>query len=678
MQSFLINIILTVNIIKANTLRGIRVSLNNKNDMFATEITLNQYLSFEISSLNELYTIQSYDCYLSTTEDLSSQTQDLVLINNGCSFNKEVNVTSINQFLVNSKLLYRSSIDFNLVCHALLCRTNTENGCFVNKDCSPVSLISREDDSNFKISTVSNKLPRIICSAENDCDRLEVCEIWNSLETCQNQTETISIDSKLNENVTSDICHRNNKMPLTGDHGFIRSPYYPQLYPANLNCTKIYFVEESKVIRLSAVDFSLEKDNCNDYVLVSNSNGTLSFCGSNGTNTDIISETNELTITFKSNNLLQSRGFEFKWTVIDKCSDDKFLCWNGKCIEKNLQCNGKIDCIDNSDEIQCVHKAEIRGQPACGKTSFAPRFYQSPTRIVGGDTAFEGSWPWQVLILNRAYQQCGGSIISSQWVLTAAHCNTNKNPIKIYAGVHSVFKTNISKYPNVRLYSAKQYINHPKFRGESPFHYDVALIETNKKIEFTEFIKPVCLNAPDLGNFDPQGVGDVAITCVATGYGRTSYNGQLSNFLQQVRVPLLNFERCISKNYKNLNLKKDVQICAGDLIYGGIDACQGDSGGPLICLFKQSSWVQVGIVSFGEGCAWAGNPGVYTRVSGVYDWIQSKTSIVTIEDDLDNGNVFVDENDAFLKKARSNKVKIKTFKVLVILLFLFVCIFNTH
>ena len=165
----------------------------------------------------------------------------------------------------------------------------------------------------------------------------------------------------------------------------------------------------------------------------------------------------------------------------------------------------------------------------------------------------------------------------------------------------------------------------------------------------------------------------MAITCVATGYGRTSYNGHLASFLQQVRVPMLNFERCVSKNYKNLKLSKEVHVCAGDLLNGGIDACQGDSGGPLVCLYKQSSWIQVGIVSFGEGCAWAGNPGVYTRVSGVYDWIQSRTNIATNKDELDNGNIFAKENENFLKKARNNNFKFKTCKVAFILLFLFWC-----
>jgi len=668
---FLVNVILFFKKVTANIPIDIQVSLNNESDYLKTEINFDQYLSFGISTLNKDYKVQSYDCYLSTTESLLSQTQDLVLISNGCSANKEVNVTGINQFSVNSKVLYRSSIDFYLVCHALLCRESTKSFCFVNKECSQVSLIN-ENNSNFAIRTVSKKLPRIVCSADNDCNRNDVCEIWNSLQTCQNHTEREVIDPKLNENITSDICHRDNKMLLTDDHGFILSPYYPQLYPANLMCTKVYSVDQSKVIRLIAVDFSLGEDNCNDLVLVSKSmysNETLTFCGSNGTNINLVSTSNELTITFKSNNFKQYRGFKFKWIAINKCSDDKFLCWNGRCINKTLQCDGKKDCLDNSDEIQCVYRAETRGDPACGKTSFAPRLYQDPARIVGGSTASEGSWPWQVYILDRIYQQCGGSIISSKWILTAAHCNTQKNPVRIYAGLNSVFKTDISKYPNVRLYSAKQYISHPKFTGKSPFYYDAAIIETNTKIEFNDFIKPVCLNTPELGNFDPQGIGDVAITCVATGYGRTSYNGHLASFLQQVRVPMLNFERCVSKNYKSLNLDKVVQVCAGDLLNGGIDACQGDSGGPLVCLYKQSSWIQVGIVSFGEGCAWAGNPGVYTRVNGVYDWIQSKTNIAINEDDLNDGNVFAKENESFLKKARSNDVKLKTSKIAFIQFF---------
>ena len=110
------------------------------------------------------------------------------MISNGCSLNREVNVTGINKFSVNSKVLYRSSIDFSIVCHALLCLESTKSFCFVNKECSQVSLIN-EKNSKFVIRTISKKLPRIVCSAENDCNRNNVYEVWNSLQTCQNHTE---------------------------------------------------------------------------------------------------------------------------------------------------------------------------------------------------------------------------------------------------------------------------------------------------------------------------------------------------------------------------------------------------------------------------------------------------------------------------------------------------------
>lgn len=117
------------------------------------------------------------------------------------------------------------------------------------------------------------------------------------------------------------------------------------------------------------------------------------------------------------------------------------------------------------------------------------------------------------------------------------------------------------------------------------------------------------------------------------GWGRLEEGGKSSNILQYLQLPVLPNEEC-REQYKNQGkLISDVQfsdviLCAGQLA-GGQDSCQGDSGGPLMQpLFEKSistfTYYQIGVVSYGIGCARTNTPGVYTRVARFVDWIKEK------------------------------------------------------
>lgn len=115
------------------------------------------------------------------------------------------------------------------------------------------------------------------------------------------------------------------------------------------------------------------------------------------------------------------------------------------------------------------------------------------------------------------------------------------------------------------------------------------------------------------------------------GWGRTQEGGSSAAVLQELQIPILANSACQTR-YKAVNkLISNKQfdnavLCAG-VLTGGKDSCQGDSGGPLMLPQRVgliSYYYQVGIVSYGIGCARADIPGVYTRVTSFIDWIQEK------------------------------------------------------
>ncbi|XP_061444113.1 serine protease 33-like [Rhineura floridana] len=260
-------------------------------------------------------------------------------------------------------------------------------------------------------------------------------------------------------------------------------------------------------------------------------------------------------------------------------------------------------------------------QKVCGQ----PKVH-SP-RIVGGQKAEEGEWPWQVSIRENRLHVCGGSLISSHWVVTAAHCFEGPlNPLRyrIHLGEYE-----LPKPARTMVSSAvSQIIVHPYYAGDG-LSADIALVRLEEPVNISRTILPVCL--PNASDPDPFPVG---MSCWVTGWGNLYPDASfLTRTLQELEVPIIDVDECDKMYHNDSTADTDTEIvptgyrliyndmiCAG-YAEGKKDSCQGDSGGPLACKLNDT-WFLAGVVSFGLSCSLPNRPGVYTRVTSYMDWIQ--------------------------------------------------------
>tara|TARA_A100001011_G_C14287525_1_gene834526 strand:- start:493 stop:2382 length:1890 start_codon:yes stop_codon:yes gene_type:complete len=251
-------------------------------------------------------------------------------------------------------------------------------------------------------------------------------------------------------------------------------------------------------------------------------------------------------------------------------------------------------------------------------------------RVVGGIDADIKDYPWQIaLVSGNGFGFCGGAVIGDSWVLTAAHCVDNNNPNNTYirGGSSDPYAS------GGETYSVSQIIIHPSYGNPNNLSYDFALIEIDGDFNFNENLQIIDIIDPTEVLAGSESAGVISYI---TGWGSLSSGGPSSSTLQVATAPIVyNSVACgidVDENgnsgeYPCGNLDTTM-ICAGDLIDGGEDACQGDSGGPLAVRSSDSTrWLLVGITSWGYGCAQVQYPGVWSRVSYVYEWINENANI---------------------------------------------------
>ncbi|MGO1052787.1 S1 family peptidase [Crossiella sp. CA198] len=221
--------------------------------------------------------------------------------------------------------------------------------------------------------------------------------------------------------------------------------------------------------------------------------------------------------------------------------------------------------------------------------------------IVGGTTTTTEANPWTVAVFHSNREHCGGTLIAPNKVVTAAHC-TDGDPASRFSVVAG--RTDMRTTKGV-VAKVTKYWQHPSYRSVEQGD-DVAVLTLDRNLE--QKTLPL-VTAADTGLYR---AGTVTTTL---GWGDIRSGGPSSPVLRKVDVPLTSDATCKSA-YGEYNATS--MVCAG-LPAGGKDSCQGDSGGPLVTAGKL-----VGVVSWGEGCAQAGKPGVYARVISYLDLIKQQ------------------------------------------------------
>ena len=210
---------------------------------------------------------------------------------------------------------------------------------------------------------------------------------------------------------------------------------------------------------------------------------------------------------------------------------------------------------------------------------------------------------------------CGGSIYNENYIITAAHCVLGtSDPAKwsVKAGKHDLTITEAGE-ATYKVLEIQRHENYKWLTNEN----DIAIMKVSGRIVYSNDIQPICM--PSSETEGSSYVGEIA---TVTGWGSTKEGGPNWTILQQTTVPVVSNEQC-QQAYENKENIIDSMICAGH-DNGGTDSCQGDSGGALVLKDEsnQGRWTQIGIVSFGFGCAQAGYPGVYTRLSSHVKWLK--------------------------------------------------------
>ncbi|XP_055910857.1 uncharacterized protein LOC129945223 [Eupeodes corollae] len=248
-------------------------------------------------------------------------------------------------------------------------------------------------------------------------------------------------------------------------------------------------------------------------------------------------------------------------------------------------------------------------------------------KIVGGTASKVGAWPWIALIgyedngLSASPFKCGGALITSRHVLTAAHC-IRADLTFVRLGEHDLSRDDEANHVDVPVVKT---LRHPQYDRKDG-HNDIALLYLSRNVQFSDKVTPICIP------FEPQFRSKklIGFNPFVAGWGKTQEGGTSAKILQELQIPI--YENSVCKDlYKKQNTYLSEKqfdnaiICAGDL-GGGKDTCQGDSGGPLMFpedYQKTKRFHLIGIVSYGIGCARPMVPGVYSRVTNFIEWIEA-------------------------------------------------------
>ena len=240
--------------------------------------------------------------------------------------------------------------------------------------------------------------------------------------------------------------------------------------------------------------------------------------------------------------------------------------------------------------------------------------------VVGGKSS---NFSYVISLVDTTKQTafCGGVLLELDVVLTAAHCLIGKamDDFEVHVG-----RFNLSDpFGPEKRFAIQAVVEHPLYRLKTEYAYDAALLRLARRVDRNELL-PL--------TFLPRLVGNAPINeeqLQVIGWGLTEEQGLQATIQQIGEVESVSLQECRAQ-YDSVSVT-DAMICAAS---EGVDACQGDSGGPLIISRKLDKDIVVGVVSWGKGCARAGQAGVYTSVAAIKNWIRSVTRAWSREEEV--------------------------------------------
>jgi len=374
-----------------------------------------------------------------------------------------------------------------------------------------------------------------------------------------------------------------------GDTATIQSENYPNEYGNNIDSSVCFASPEGTTMTVNCDVFNVEYErSCSYDYLGLGFGGSPSdvqkYCG-RGTLQSRPTTANRLAVVFKSDVSNPGRNREAY----------RFQC--------KITVSGQSGGGDNGGS-----QPPSDGSCSCG--------VRNDQRIVGGQVAKVNEFPWRCYLKTNSYSFfCGCSIISNNWILTAAHCTQAVMPLrdgdKLYAVIGDHDRSTSQETQSQQIEISNVY-DHPQYDDQT-MDNDMSLLKVRSQIVYGQTISPVCLPFA-YANDDFSGT-----TVSASGWGTTSQGGQVSNQLREVDLPVLTTEQC-SRYYPGQITEN--MICT---YQPGKDTCQGDSGGS-IDLQRNGRYYHIGVVSWGIGCARENNPGVYAKVTKYLDWIRQTTN----------------------------------------------------
>ncbi|OCT75460.1 elastase-1 [Xenopus laevis] len=255
--------------------------------------------------------------------------------------------------------------------------------------------------------------------------------------------------------------------------------------------------------------------------------------------------------------------------------------------------------------------------PSCLPLDHAVHNDHRTGRVLGGQEASRNSWKWQVSLQmaypddpDYYYHLCGGTLISRDWVMTAAHCvDFTGITYRAAFGEHNLYEMDGTEY----FIAVDKIVVHENWDPSNIANgFDIALLHLSETAFYNGYVAIARLP-------NPEDILPHNTACYVTGWGVTEVGGSISDNLQEAILPVIDHVVCSQPEWWGENAQKNMICAGGD---GVISGCSGDSGGPLNC-WRGAEWEVHGITSYGlvPFCNTFEKPTVFTRVSAFINWI---------------------------------------------------------